>query len=93
MSFGSFVLLPNITGSINDLSNIADSAYDSWNSHNTGAFAENIKSSRTSVDISSGTSSDTAFTLKFKASLSNSIYGLSDSVQPSALVLNYVIKY
>ena len=29
----------------------------------------------------------------FDASKSNSIYGLSDTVQPLALVLNYIIKY
>lgn len=29
----------------------------------------------------------------FNASLSNSIYGNSETVQPSSLILNYVVKY
>ena len=87
------ILGPNITGSIKELVNIDDRAYNSWSSYNTGAFAENIKNCRPGPDIGAGTSPDTGFILKFKASLSNSIYGLSNTVQPLALVLNYIVKY
>ena len=85
--------LPNITGCITSLVNIDDRAYDSWSSYNTGAFAENIKESRTGPDIGAETGSDTAFELKFNASKYNSIYNKSNTVQPNSLIFNYVIKY
>ena len=87
------ILGPNITGGARSLVNIDDHAYDSWSSYNTGAFAENIKESRTGPDTGSETGPDTAFELKFNASKYNSIYNKSNTVQPNSLVFHYIIKY
>ena len=90
MSFGSFVLLPNITGRVKSLMSPTSEAW-SVPSYTSGAFtACNIK--KLSSDIVGG-SSDTEFDLSFIASLSSSIYDNSTTVQPLSLILNYIIKY
>lgn len=90
MSFSSFVLLPNIIGSVKSLMSPSSEAW-SVSSYTSGAFtAGNVK--KLSSDIISG-SSDTEFDLSFIASLSSSIYGNSTTVQPLSLILNYIIKY
>lgn len=45
--------------------------------------------------IDSGTSGNDSYSVKqsFNASRSNSIYGNSDTVQPPAICMNYIIKY
>ena len=79
MSFGSFVLLPNITGTTGWLRNATQM---------TGAFTLGD-----TAYVYNNNQSVTAENTKFDASRSNSIYNRSNSVQPSSLVLNYVIKY
>lgn len=81
MSFGSFVLLPNITGS-KSLRFIGDDY--------TGAFYA------TDVDLNqiyTGSSIGSTGILHLDASRSSSIYGNSTTVQPKSLIFNYVIKY
>lgn len=81
MSFGSFVLLPNITGNL----------YLVTGSNScTGSFYfTSSTNSRISASVVANANND----IGFSASKSTSIYGNSTTVQPSSLVLNYVIKY
>ena len=81
MSFGSFVLLPNITGNL----------YLVTGSNGcTGSFYFiSSTNSRISASVVANANND----IGFSASKSTSIYGNSTTVQPSSLVLNYVIKY
>ena len=81
MSFGSFVLLPNITGNL----------YLVTGSNGcTGSFYfTSSTNSRISANVVANINND----IGFSASKSTSIYGNSTTVQPSSLVLNYVIKY
>lgn len=90
MSFGSFVLLPNIIGSVKSLMSPTSETW-SVSSYTSGAFtAGNVR--KLSSDIISG-SGDTEFDLSFIASLSSSIYGNSTTVQPNSLVFNCIVKY
>lgn len=77
MSFGSFVLLPNITGEI--------LAFTYCN----GAFSL-IKYYDAAAK---STDQHGMHYLKFDASKSSNIYNKNTTVQPTSLVLNYVIKY
>lgn len=61
------------------------------NSYRSGAFTSNT--SRTALGHTSGTDGGTAYPIVFQASLSNSIYGNSDTVQPPAIVLIPQMKY
>ena len=82
MSFGSFVLLPNITGQI----------YVEANTHLDtiqGAF----KSTYLTHGWQYGTNDTWSIALVFNARDSNSIYNKSNTVQPNSLVFNYIIKY
>ena len=87
------MLGPNITGTVDRLQNAADGAYNNWGNYNTGAFSGNVKASKSSVDIINGSNNDTLFTMKLNASLSNPIYGNSQTVQPKSLNINILIKY
>lgn len=79
--------LPNITGSIMQVATDADNQseigssgvlYGSWNSHMGGADTRKING---------------YITVSFDASrMSNSIYGKSDTVQPPAISVNYIIR-
>lgn len=75
--------LPNITGT--------DSKQWSWAGNSTKAGAFVPRSGKTAGGTPSG-SSKTAF-FDFDASKSNAIYGASDTVQPSALTVKFIIKY
>lgn len=66
--------------------------YSEWNESTTGAF--------TAAPTDGGTTSNQGEVLNmrdtyfdFNASKSNSIYGASDTVQPPALTMRYIIKY
>ena len=76
--------LPNITG------NFYTYTYKpSWAS---GAFTKTISNANSSPSVY--TSPNDPFTMfDFNASRSSSIYGNSDTVQPPAIVMNYIIKY
>ena len=84
MSFGSFVLLPNITGnfSLSEMRPVEIA---------NGAFYTLKQNSVPNTYRNEGWGSSYIF--GFNAHLSNSIYNRSNSVQPSSLVLNYAIKY
>ena len=82
MSFGSFVLLPNITGKI---ALVTGGIYSP-----SGVFSFN--SERYSM-ISANVQANAVAGVDFFASNSNSIYGDSTTVQPKSLIFNYVIKY
>lgn len=75
--------LPNITGT--------DSKQWSWAGNSTKAGAFVPRRGQTAGGTPTG-SSETAF-FDFDASKSNSIYGASDTVQPSALTVKFIIKY
>lgn len=83
-SFGSFVLLPNITGSFNQRSADAGSAHGCISVSHTGNFAYKLA---LNADARAGDLFD------FNASRSSSIYGASNIVQPNALIFYYIIKY
>ena len=85
MSFGSFVLLPNITGSFS-----IGGAKEARYSEASKAFST---SQKTVVINAAAYSSGLGAEFNFSASRSSSIYDNSTTVQPPALVLNYVIKY
>lgn len=84
--------LPNITGRI---STGGEYGFDAiWNVDNRGAFntstaTQNGWSAATAQNSIASKSSQALF----DASLSNPIYGKSDTVQPPALTMRYIIKY
>ena len=80
--------LPNITGRAGHFS-----ANCMWEGKKMGAFK--IYGSISSKQIPNVAKSGTgdAYYFDFDASLSNSIYGNSTTVQPPAVVMNYIIKY
>lgn len=80
MSFGSFVLLPNITGI--------------FTTHNHYPYLTGPFSSAGTNGVGLGYA-ETIPVLKIKmdASEGSAIYGKCETVQPSSLIFNYVIKY
>lgn len=78
--------LPNITGETKYLS-----AGVVWNGAPSGAF-RGYASDGTKVTNVSNTGSADAHYFVFDASLSNPIYGSSDTVQPPAVCVNYIIR-
>lgn len=75
--------LPNITG------------YSDWNQNGKDySFDGAFKSSthQAGADVGSGSSTG-VWKLNFDASDSNNIYGNSNTVQPPALTMRYIIKY
>ena len=90
MSFGSFVLLPNITGGLTYMVHVDNSdmknkqpeygAFKALRFQETSLATQNTFAARWSDPF-------------FNAALSNSIYKEPSTVQPASLVLNHVIKY
>ena len=76
--------LPNITGDFH--------TYDYKPSLASGAFIKTIANENSSSNVSP-TTTDPFTNFEFDASRSNSIYGNSDTVQPPAICMNYIIKY
>ena len=93
MSFGSFVLLPNITGEINKNTSHAKAQFLSdCIPLCTGAFSVTTISTFAIPDYSDASNLPNA--IQFNANSSNAIYADSiTTVQPKALIFNYVIKY
>ena len=90
MSFGSFVLLPNITGGLAYIGHVETSAIND-NQPEYGAFkALRFQDTALATQTMRATRWTDPF---FNASLSNSIYKEFSTVQPASLVLNHVIKY
>ena len=81
--------LPNITGRVDSIMS-PDSSW-SASSNISGAFTLR-KIAKLSSDVVDG-SGDTELYLGFDAKNSNQIYHTNSTVQPLALVLNYIIKY
>ncbi len=90
MSFGSFVLLPNITGKLQYLIHTDTSAINNTQPE-SGAFrALNFQK----TDFATQTTKAIRWVdPTFNAALSNSIYKEPSTMQPASLVLNHVIKY
>ena len=63
-----------------------------WGEGN-GAFVGNKTGSNNFFASDTGNSNISTGGYIFKASRSNSIYGNSTTVQPPAVVMNYIIKY
>ena len=79
--------LPNIEGSVEYLKSVANKDLtNEWN----GAFKWTTYSATS--NIPSQTNSANSYDLEFDASKSNEIYGNSDTVQPPALTMVYIIK-
>ena len=76
--------LPNITGSLENILFLGTSL-----SPSSGALKEEFKSYHTTLHDPVGTHHGTVF---IDASMSNSIYGQSESVQPPAYTVYYIIK-
>lgn len=81
--------LPNIEGIIGVVSNGVNLAFPLDIS---GAFTSLNASSSCTIVSGSYTATGT-YRTKFDASVSSSIYGGSDTVQPPALTMRYIIKY
>lgn len=92
MSFGSFVLLPNILGKSSYLPFVDTSAIDNKNPC-YDAFRANIYQLTCYYFIAQSVTKYRWADLMLYANLSSSLYGSSNTVQPPSLVLNYVIKY
>ena len=88
--------LPNITGEVGYIKSIGDGSYWQGINLNTGVFKsskQTVRTSPTATTAAESTShSQPPSTVVFKASDSNSIYGNSDTVQPPAVCLHYIIK-
>lgn len=82
--------LPNITG-------VTPDYFVGWYNAKsiTGAIKLSASSNSTTANISNNTTptNTKSMLLDFDASRSSSIYGNSDTVQPPAIVMNYIIKY
>lgn len=90
--------LPNITGEVGYLKAAQASSYYNGINTKTGCFTnstEVLTDPHATKLVSSNTQDDTGETglIVFNASSSNSIYGNSNTVQPPAVVMNYIIKY
>lgn len=81
--------LPNIKGEINNLADFSDSSAPSESGALT--YLHHYFSSSGISNINDGRDVGTGFS--FDASISNPIYGRSDTVQPSALMMITQIKY
>ena len=92
MSFGSFVLLPNITGKFSITTQ--NTSYG-WLplAYTEGCFIKEQKGKGTGVNSNSALAIEDSIVAILRASSSNSIYKDKEVVQPKSLVLNYVIKY
>ena len=78
--------LPNITGTFNSATNY----YQDKTVNGTGAFSGSLEDK---VDGSpNGSTGVLATYISMDASSSNAIYGNSNTVQPPAIVMNYIIK-
>ena len=76
--------LPNITGGFY--------TYDFHRVNSSGVFTKTISNKDSSPSIINSTNVPYS-KFDFNASRSSSIYGNSDTVQPPAVVMNYIIKY
>ena len=90
--------LPNITGEVGYLKSAEESSYYNGINTKNGCFANSrqiLTDPHATKLVSSKTQDDIGETglIDFNASSSNSIYGNSNTVQPPAVAMNYIIKY
>ena len=85
MSFGSFVLLPNITGKFGIIWSAALRVLVQEGALYTDTFNPG--------QLSGGNINYGVPYLQFDANKSSSVYGNASTVQPSSLIFNYIIKY
>ena len=89
--------LPNVTGQVGYLKPIDSGNYNQAINIKDGCFkdSKNITTTPPTQNVSGSTHDNTNKTgvIVLDASLSNSIYGNSDTVQPPAICMNYIIKY
>ena len=85
MSFGSFVLLPNITGKFGIIWSAALRVLVQEGALYTDTFNPG--------QLPGGTINYGVPYLQFDANKSSSVYGNASTVQPSSLIFNYIIKY
>lgn len=78
--------LPNITGTFN-----ADNLHHGGGAWG-GAFTNGFVHAGNAQQMSSGVGTTSDNSISFDASLSNNIYGASNTVQPPAVCINYIIK-
>lgn len=85
--------LPNITNNNVRSDNVCGVKFDKTVATDTWAGAIGTAGSYQSTIVSEASSSRGFSQLLFDASKSNSIYGNSDTVQPPAVTMRYIIKY
>ena len=85
MSFGSFVLLPNITGKFGIIWSAALRILVQEGALYTDTFNPG--------QLPGGNINYGVPYLQFDANKSSSVYGNASTVQPSSLIFNYIIKY
>lgn len=83
--------LPNIEGSIYQTQDVYNDLVDDVNG--SGAFYIGYDSAQRHSGLNTDQYHSNLFSINFKASLSNAIYGRSTTVQPPAIIVNYFIKY
>ena len=88
--------LPNITGSFKVADNVARNGLYAGAADPSGAFATK-NSTHSVVSVNDGNYSVIKGSMpdivQLDASRSNSVYGNSNTVQPPALTMRYIIKY
>ena len=88
--------LPDLSGQVGYIKSVREGSYWQGINLNTGVFKssqQTVKTSPTATTAAESISnSQPPSTIVFKASDSNSIYGNSDTVQPPAVCLHYIIK-
>ena len=90
--------LPNITGNVGYLKSFDVSNYYEGINTKIGCFTNSrniLTEPQTTIGLPSDKTDNLGKTglIDFNASRSNSIYGNSNTVQPPAVVMNYIIKY
>ena len=88
--------LPDLSGQVGYIKSVREGSYWQGININTGVFKssqQTVNTSPTATTAAESTSNhQPPSTIVFKASDSNSIYGNSDTVQPPAVCLTYIIK-
>ena len=93
MSFGSFALLPNITGGFWDLTSTLNTP--TMGTAN-GVFYENYLKSNNGIYSIYGKGvlfCEDKDGIGFNANRASSVYRNTSTVQPKTLVFNYIVKY
>ena len=90
MSFGSFVLLPNIIGYY--YRGVCANVSDDIHFYASGAFSKSKLQGGNKIN-SATTPGTGDINITLDASSNNAMYKNNSTVQPRSLILNYVVKY